>query len=246
MDPETWRWWTLLRATSVLNLLLLGWTAATVPLDGPNRAVQLTCATIYVLVCGFRSFWPRVDLERTVLVDHPLSSIALGRTAATVAELVFTLQCALFVHGLGAHAVAWSLVPLIAVAQGCCWLGVLTQNHLWHAAEEALWAVMMAMLAVVFISAAPGAAPAAALILGVVGCFAGAFVMAGVDIPMYVARWRSESAAGRRYLTVRAGFADALHRRVPTGAWAVWRREVPWMTPYFSAAVWLSLGMVWL
>jgi hypothetical protein len=253
IDAETHRWWTFLRGASVVNGALLAATGALVPIDSPIRAAQIACAAIYVAVCAFRSFFPRVDLERTVLVDHPLSSIALGRSAATVAELAFTAQCALFVDALAGgvgwrHAVAIVLVPLIAFAQGCCWLGVLTLDHRWHAAEEALWTVAMALLAVAFGTSFTAASPTvrAALILGGLACMGAAYVMAVVDIPMYLRRARDERAAGTPTLTVAAGVVDAVHRRHPTGAWAVWRREVLWMTPYFSVAVWISLALVWL
>ena len=55
---------------------------------------------MYVGVCGFRSPFPRVDLERRCLWDTWLSAILLGRTAATMAEVCFALQCALFVQRL--------------------------------------------------------------------------------------------------------------------------------------------------
>ncbi len=255
LDPGTRSWWTLLRVGSVVNVALLLLTAARAPFDDGMHRAQLLLATIYVVVCAFRSFYPRVDLERTVLVDHWLSGIVLGRSAATVAELAFTAQCALFVAHLaqvtgvpGLAPVAWGLVPLIALAQGCCWLGVLTLNHLWHAAEESLWVVLMGLLAAAFVAAWPGSeAPIRALLpLGLLACAGGAFVMAVLDIPMYVRRWRAETAEGKVFLGLGAGLADAAVRRVPTGSWEVWRREVGWMTPYFTVGVWLSLTLVWL
>lgn len=255
VDATTRRWWTLLRGGAALNLALLLATAVLAwPQDSHHQA-QLALATVYSLVCAFRSWRPRVDLERMVLVDHPLSGIVLGRSAATVAELAFTAQCALFVADLGERTgqpwllpLAAAMVPLIALAQGCCWLGVLTLDHGWHAAEEALWALFMAMLAAAFLGAWPGAGAVgpAVLALAVVGAAGGAFVMVALDIPMYLRRRRTERAAGRQTLSVAAGFADALRRRVPVGDWATWRPEAVWMTPYFTAAVWISLAMVWL
>ena len=47
---------------------------------------------MYVGVCGYRSLFPRVDLERRCLWDTWLSAILLGRTAATIAELCFALH----------------------------------------------------------------------------------------------------------------------------------------------------------
>jgi hypothetical protein len=253
-DPNTRRWWTLLRAFSVLNLAaLLPLLAA--PADSPTRRVQVACAAVYTAVCAFRSFFPRVDLERTVLVDAWPSSIALGRSAATVAELAFTVQLALAAAALGeAHGLAWAaptaaaFVPLIVVAQACCWLGVLTLDHRWHAAEESLWAVMMAGIVAVSLAAWPtaDAGTRGLIALSVAGSASAAWVMVGVDIPMYFRRWRAEVAADRRFLGVAEGFADALRTRRPTGAWTVWRPEVMWMTPYFTLCVLLSQALAWM
>lgn len=253
IEPNTRRWWTLLRAASVLNLLCLLPLLATA--GGPAHQAQVVCAAVYTVVCAFRSFFPRVDLERTVLVDAWPSAIALGRSAATVAEMAFTVQLGLVAAHIGdSHGLAWAaplgeaFVPLIAVAQTCCWLGVLTLDHRWHAAEEALWALMMAALAGVCLAAWPSADAAMRALLGagVLGSAAAAWVMAGVDIPMYFARWRTERDAGRPVLGVAEGFADALHTRRPSGAWAVWRPEVTWMTPYFTLCVLLSQLFAWM
>jgi hypothetical protein len=251
LDPATRAWWTLLRAGSLLNLLLLAllWLEP-LPAQGAPLAQRL-CASIYVGVCAFRSFLPRVDLERTVLVDHPLSSIALGRSAATLAEMAFTVQIALFVHRLAEQAqqpaltlLAIGIVPLIAVAQACCWRAVLTGNHRWHAAEELLWGIEMIAVGGAFALAWPLAGDLKpALALGIAGCAAGAWVMLVIDIPMYLRRYATERAAGIPLRGLGEGWRDAATRRVPAGDWATWRPEARWMTPYFTICTLLSLGM---
>lgn len=248
MDKKTWIWWTGLRLVSVLNLAFLIVTLALAP-ESPQRFTHLICASLYTLVCGFRSFFPRIDLERAVLIDHPLSSIALGRSCATVAEMAFTVQCAVFAAGLGEafHWVPAVLIPLIAIAQCCCWAGVLTLNHLWHAAEEVLWGLSMGLLATVFALSLPGEGIYKTLLpLAILGCAAGAFVMLVLDVPMYVKRRRQAIAAGEKTLGLGEGFRDAMKRREPTGDWEFWKHEVAWMTPYFSACVWLSIAALWL
>ena len=119
---------------------------------------------VYVGVCGFRSLFPRIDLERVCLWDTWLSTIFLGRTAATIAELCFALQCGLFVQRLSDitgmslwYAGASAFVPLVIVAELVCWYAVLSLNHIGHAIEESLWALLMLML-----SAASGTAAFAA------------------------------------------------------------------------------------
>lgn len=248
MDKKTWIWWTGLRLVSVLNIGLLVATVFLAP-ESNSRQVHLICATIYTLVCAFRSFFPRVDLERTVLIDHPLSSVFLGRSSATIAEMAFTLQCAVFAASLNPdfNWIPYALLPLIAVAQVCCWTGVLTLNHLWHGAEEVLWGLGMILLATVFILALPGEGLYKTLLpLGILGCGAGAFVMLVLDVPMYFKRRRQAIKSEAPVLGILEGVKDAIARREATGQWSVWKHEVAWMTPYFSACVWLSIAGVWL
>ena len=248
LDRNTRRWWTLLRGVSVLNVALWAWVAWSVDLSRPYVSAHLALSAVYTLVCGFRSFYPRVDLERLVLVDHWLSSMVLGRSAATIAEMAFTAQLTLLLFELSPQ-LSW-LYPLgvasfvvIAVAQVTCWLGVLTGNHLWHAAEESLWGLMVAGMAAAGVGLWPeaGSALRGVIALGWVGCAGAIGVMWGLDVPMYLRRWREHGAGGAR--GVREGFVDALHRREPSGAWSVWRHEIWWMTPYFSFGVWLSLAL---
>lgn len=253
--PETRRWWTALRAVSVFNAVLWVACLALFGVPAEHGVPQLVCSAIFVLVCGFRSFVPRVDLERTVMIDHWISGIVVGRSAATVAEMSFTVQSALVLEVLGrVHGVPWIgaialvVVPLIGVAQTACWTAVVTLNHLWHGVEEALWTVYVALAGAAFVglwSGAEGLPLKGLLVLGVIGCVGSAILMSGIDVPMYVKRWREGRASGERRLGVFEGFGDALRRRAPTGSWETWRHEVPWMSLYFSAGVWLSLVMCW-
>src|SRR6516225_1303607 len=79
----------------------------------------LLCAA-YVFGCAFRSFLPRADVQRICLFDTWLSSVVIGRSVATVAEVCFAAQWAIFLYQLGSIAgvdttlnVAWAIVPLI-------------------------------------------------------------------------------------------------------------------------------------
>ena len=153
-------WLCSLAALTAFNVGLWIWIARSASLRSPYADAQLLLSGVYVAVCGFRSLFPRVDLERVCLWDTWLSGIMLGRTAATIAELCFALQCSFFVQRLaditgmplleaGAHA----FLPLAVLAQLLCWYAVLSLNHIGHAIEESLWALMMLIL-----SAASGAA----------------------------------------------------------------------------------------
>ena len=248
IDSRTRLWWTFLRSVSMVNIGLWGWVLATVDFTLPYRTAHVALAGVYTFVCAFRSFYPRIDLERTVMVDHWLSNIVLGRSAATVAEMCFTVQLSLVLFELAPTVpwltqIGWVIIPIIAIAQITCWAGVLTGNHLWHALEESLWSATVLLMAVAGFglwSSAEGLM-VTLLVAGWLGCGVSMFVMSGIDVPMYIRRWRSEQAAGATYRSFSGGFGDAWRRREPTGAWSVWRHEVAWMTPYFSAGVWLSI-----
>ena len=152
--PILW-WWSFLFLVSAGNLVL--WVVIARGMHGLSDryvAQQLWLSGIFAAACAFRSVLPRVDLERQCLWNSPLSSIFVGRSVATVAELCFAGQCALLISKLSAltgnaalQVVGWSIVPLIVLAQVCCWYAVISLNHLGHAIEEILWSVMVFLVA---------------------------------------------------------------------------------------------------
>src|SRR5262249_54324448 len=152
--------------------------------------------------------------ERQCLWNSPLSSIFVGRTVATIAELSFAGQCALWISKLSAltgsaslQVVGWSIVPLILVAQVCCWYAVISLNHLWHAIEEILWSVL-AFLVALSVGLSLGQTPALGRTLnrfGIVACAGAALLMLAVDVPMYLTRWRHARTSGTRYLSLMEG-----------------------------------------
>ena len=253
---KVWTWWTCLRAIAVFNMLV--WAVTCLPfLDSLDSASapgrQVVLSGIFVIVCAFRSWLPRVDLERYCLVDSPLSSMFVGRSAATVAEVCFAAQVALGLRQIGVAAgmpwivtVSYFVVPPLALAQCFCWYSVLTLNHLGHAIEESLWTATMGLVGVCL------AVAARHLDGGMFWCAIGGSVLALafvafmtlVDVPMYLSRWREARREQREFLSVRAGMRDALNRRIATRELSIWRPEMAWLTGYFSVAVWLSVSLV--
>ena len=107
----------------------------------------LLCAA-YVFGCAFRSFLPRADVQRICLFDTWLSSVVVGRSVATVAEICFAAQWAIILHQLGTMTgadttlnAAWVIVPLILIAECFSWYAVLTTHYLGNAIENSIWAV---------------------------------------------------------------------------------------------------------
>ena len=153
-NPVAW-WWAMLTLVSVVNIAV--WFALYRELPRqPAGAVGSTsgiglmllfCAA-YVFGCAFRSFLPRADVQRICLFDTWLSSVLVGRSVATVAEIASVAQWAIFLHQLGTMTgadttvnAAWVIVPLILIAECLSWYAVLTSNYLYNAIENSLWAV---------------------------------------------------------------------------------------------------------
>jgi hypothetical protein len=256
--PDATDWWHLLCAIAGLNLI--AWTASTAWLhrnrpDGttwPHQRLQLLLSALYVLGCGYRCMLPVFDVPRVVMVDSWASSVIVGRTVATIAELSFAAQWALLLRG-GALAtgqrfslqVAHAVLPLIALAELNSWYAVLTTRNIGHVVEESLWgtAALLSVLAMLAIWPRAHARGRRWLLLAIIAGGLYAAYMFAVDVPMYWMRWVADEAAGRVYPTVAAGVSDAASRWTVSHDWAQWHTEVVWMTLYFSVAVWISIAL---
>lgn len=260
MSGKLLLWWSALCAAAALNFLAWSVSAwffgrrATNAAPEARRARRrmLWLSAIYVLGCGFRSWLPMIDVPRMCLHDTPVSYIAVGRSVATLAELCFAAQWAIVLGEAGTSAgsgfaalVALLLVPLIAVAEVFSWTAVLTTNNLMHAAENSLWtlAAVLSVASFVSLRARWGGRHARVLLAAIV-CGAGYIAfMALVDVPMYLARWQSDLAAGRELLPLGEGLREVLRRCTVIRDWAAWREDVPWLTLYFTVAVWISIAL---
>jgi hypothetical protein len=250
-------WWGFLLAVSTINMTVLLWLVRR-RLRPAGKAgifavdtLLLLCA-VYVLGCAFRSVLPRADVQRICLFDTWLSSVMVGRSVATVAELCFALQWALVLRALGdlansdtAKNIARAVVPLIALAECCSWYAVITTNFLGNVLENSLWTVTFVLIGVALARLVPrfrGVAQfaIAAAIAGIVGY---AIFMGTVDVPMYVGRWQADLTRGREFFGLTSGLHDLATRWVVTHDIARWRDEIPWMSLYFSMAVWTSLAL---
>ncbi|HMH72351.1 MAG TPA: hypothetical protein VK554_08625 [Bradyrhizobium sp.] len=211
----------------------------------------LLCAA-YVFGCAFRSLLPRADVQRICLFDTWLSSVVVGRSVATVAEICFAAQWAIILHQLGTMTgadttlnAAWVIVPLILIAECFSWYGVLTTNYLGNAIENSIWAVAFFVVGIGLCRLLPEFDGPVRVVLAIaISGIAGylAFLMT-IDVPMYLSRWRAEVADGGKLLRPLEGLRDVSTRWVVTHNFAEWKDEIAWMSLYFSAAVWASLAL---
>jgi hypothetical protein len=252
-------WWAFLLAVSSANIAL--WLLLHRHFQKRMPGVRaglfriemmvLLCAA-YVFGCAFRSILPRADVQRIALFDTWLSSVMVGRTVATIAEVCFVIQWAIVLRQLGkwvksdtVNNVSVTIVPLILIAELCSWYAVITTNYLGNAIENSLWAVTFTLIAVALARLLYEFHGLARLAIGVaiagVGCYL-AFLVS-VDVPMYLARWRADLAAGKELLGIFSGLYDLGTRWAVTHDFAHWHEEIAWMSLYFSFAVWSSLAL---
>jgi hypothetical protein len=254
-------WWTVLCVISAVNVL--GWTASGValgvrqqrlsPSEFALRRWLLVLSAGYVLGCAYRSVLPVFDVPRQVMFDSWWSSVAMGRSVATLAELCFVAQWALLLRESSratgssfGRTASWVMVPLIAVAETCSWYSVLTTSNLGHVIEESIWGLCAALLVTSLVAIWPRCPPSMRPLLAL-WCTAGVvyvLFMFAVDVPMYWSRWLADEAVGRPYLTLAQGALDVSARWVVSHRWEDWKSEVLWMSLYFSVAVWLSIALV--
>lgn len=218
-------WWALLTLAGSTNIVL--WLLLyrhSRPTEGAawpvDVSVMLLLCAVYVFGCAFRSFLPRADVQRYCLFDTWLSSVVVGRSVATVAEVCFAAQWAMMLHRLGevagseaVMAVALLLIPMIIIAQCCSWYGVLTTNCLANAIENAIWAVAFFLVALALLRLLPEYFGMVRLLIvvGVIGIAAYLAFLVITDIPMYLERWRTDVAAGRGALNSARGVARCDH-----------------------------------
>lgn len=262
-------WWFFLCGISILNVLV--WTASASFLHTRHLAqspakfhplrpaawsamhwqIILSCG--YVFGCAYRSVFPVYDVQRVVMVDSWLSSVMVGRSVATIAELCFAAQWAFLLRSLAqacnnvpAFNVSRLIVPLIAVAEVFSWYAVLTTANIGHVVEESIWGLCAVMLMASFAYLLPRSDRVLRPLLAMasVAGFAYAVYMFKVDVPMYWERWVSDEGRGHMYLSIAQGVADTSGRWVVSHSWKDWESEVVWMSLYFSVAVWLSIGLM--
>src|SRR6516164_7575217 len=187
-------WWGFLLIVSSINVGL--WLVLHGYLRSRNRAVELIVllSAAYVFGCAFRAVLPRADVQRICLFDTWLSSVFVGRSVATVAEICFVVQWAIVLRELGRltnsdtpRNIAKLIAPLIVIAECCSWYAVITTSYLGNVVENSLWTATFALIGIAlmrllfrFRAIARGAIAAAAT---GVACYV--VFMCMVDVPTY-------------------------------------------------------------
>ncbi len=265
-DGSSWSlpvviWWGFLVAVSTANIVMFlllvrrfrarsgRWQRF---LAGPWREPWVLLCAAYVFGCAFRAALPRADVQRICLFDTWLSTVVVGRSVATIAEVCFVLQWAIVLRQIAmltrsdtVRIISWTIVPLILLAECCSWYAVITTDYLANALENSLWTVAFALVAVALLRLLIEfrGLVRLAMTTALIGLAAYVAFMAIVDVPMYLSRWQADERSGKAFLGLLAGLHDVSTRLVVTHNFAPWSGEIAWMTLYFSVAVWASLAL---
>jgi len=252
-------WWSFLIAVSSANIalwLILHRRLRNTAIAPSRRILGLELMVIlcaaYVFGCAFRSLLPRADVQRICLFDTWLSSVVVGRSVATIAEVCFAMQWAIVLRQLGrltqsdtVQRIAHLVVPFIVTAEICSWYAVITTSYLGNTIENSIWAITFLLIAAALVRLMMDFHGAVRWAMGAtiagIACYL-AFLIT-IDVPMYFARWQIDQASGKPLLDIVSGLHDVSTRWIVTHDVAHWQQEFAWMALYFSAAVWSSLAL---
>jgi hypothetical protein len=205
-------WWSFLIIVSVGNIaVLLGLHSRFRKTNLARRTGAIVIEPLlllgaaYVFGCAFRSVLPRADVQRICLFDTWLSSVFVGRSVATVAEICFVIQWAIVLRALAnvanadtARNISKTIVPLVVLAEGCSWYAVITTNYLGNVLENSLWTAIFLLIAIALLDLVNRYRGVAQLAIGAAAAGIAGYVvfMCTVDVPMYFVRWQAEVAGG--------------------------------------------------
>ena len=165
-----WLWWGLMVSISVLNLVLLCGvllrrSPADVSGDGESKLptaraqrVLRACAVIFTAVAAYRSVLPRIDVPRICFFDTPLNWVIFGRSAATVAEVAWSVQMGVVLSTLGAQLHSSgkvsqraaqralyggrAVVCMACIAECNSWTNLVSENNVFAVVEQSLWSLL--------------------------------------------------------------------------------------------------------
>lgn len=252
-------WWIFLVFASLVNIIAWSWTKFYLFRDysfsqfsffklTPKNMIWFS--SFYVFGCAYRSIFPKADVQRICLFDSWLSSVFLGRSVATIAEIAFVAQWAIVIKFLSIHTqnknvriISQYIIPPIIVAELFSWYAVISTNYFGNMIEESLWTLTYSIIAIAlvllhkhFMGAFRHAIKIAIFCSLVYVSF-----MIFVDVAMYHERWVQDSLSQKVYFNFIDGIKDLNTRWIVTYDIKDWRLEIPWMSLYFSFAVLVSI-----
>ena len=252
-------WWIFLCAASLVNIVAWAWTKyylfdssklSDFSVSKLKSSSMIWLSSLYVFGCAYRSLFPKADVQRICLFDTWLSSVFLGRSVATIAELAFVAQWAIVIrclsretHNKTGQMISYLIVPIIFIAELFSWFAVISTNYFGNMIEESLWTITYILITLALYSLSQHfkkyfrfATYIAIFCILTYVCF-----MIFVDVTMYFDRWRQDTLNGKSYFSFIDGIIDLNTRWIVTHNIQDWKSEIPWMSLYFSFAVLVSI-----
>ena len=254
-------WWLFLNIASLFNIILWNWTRL---YKYKNFSILkfkfwelksenlIWLSAIYVFGCAYRSYFLKADVQRICVFDSWFSSVFLGRSIATFAELAFIIQWTIVLkklcqmHKLDTIKILHqAIIPLIIIAECFSWYAVITTNYLGNVIEESLWATTYFLIFILIwnLKKKYFGAFKFAIITTLFLDFIYLLFMITVDIKMYFNRYINDTNNQKVYLTFKEGILDLNTKWIVTHDIYAWKTEIPWITLYFSFAVLVSIGL---
>ena len=198
-----------------------------------------------------------------VLSDLAGSLHAVKKNYTTKDDLIL-----LYIERIISKIQFWMLV----VANGFCWSSVISTNQIYHAVEESLWmssaVLLLSCYVIVWIKSNSlittirenksgkklsaqeskkfTLSPSLRYLFLSMFIFCPIYIvfMIYVDIPMYYNRWFFDTQNQKEYLSLIDGVLDSFQCKQITKSFDFWGKEMPWMSGYFSFAVWFSIFLM--
>ncbi len=252
-------WWIFLCFASLVNIIAWGWTKYYLYKNYPltqfsffklSPKNMIWFSSLYVFGCAYRSVFPKADVQRICLFDSWFSSVFLGRSVATFAEIAFVAQWAIILKYMGQYndnknvkIISQCILPLIIIAELFSWYAVITTNYFGNMIEESLWTVTYSLIAIALFLLHKHFKGALrhAIKIAIFCSIVYVSFMIFVDVAMYHERWVQDSLSQKVYFGFTHGIKDLNTRWIVTYDIKDWRHEIPWMSLYFSFAVLVSI-----
>ena len=106
-------WWIFLVIASIINITFWSWTRHYLYKNQSLKNFRFNkfipenliwFSGLYVFGCAYRSVFTKADVQKICLFDTWFSSVFLGRSVATVAELAFIIQWSIVLYPCGNSA----------------------------------------------------------------------------------------------------------------------------------------------
>ena len=223
----------------VLSLLTIS-TTIFITLYPNNKDYTYFLMYTYVLVNTLRSIHPKRDVENICLNKSKFSSVLIGRSIATVAEISFIVLLTIYYNKIANNkysAYTKLIIAIIIISEIFSWLGCTTKNQIYNTLEESGWALSFIIFSVI-VYQINSEKPSDNLRFQLFCYVLFVVYLLAVDIPMYYKRWENSK---KKYLSISQGIDDIKNPKLITNDYNIWKQEMIWQTGYFFFASWYSI-----